>query len=187
LLRDASAIALSYTPFNRAAIAAAPLLQVAARIGVGFDTVEVLSLTECGIPLMVVGAANARSVAEHAVYFMFALAKRSGDMDRRVHKGISHDRLSGLPGEIFGKTVLIVGFGRIGSRTAPRCQALGMIVLSRLAQPVTQMPVGHAVRCHASPLGFHLGVELQKFAQRRTRRRRNALVLALRVPTKRHI
>ena len=129
-LRDASAIALSYTPFDRAAVEAAPHLKVAARIGVGFDAVEVPALTERGIPLMVVGIANSRSVAEHAVYFMFALAKQSQGMDRRVRAGIGHDRKGGLPGELFGKTVLVVGFGRIGSRTAPRCQALGMEVLA---------------------------------------------------------
>ena len=129
LLRDASAIALSYTIFDREAVAAAPHLKVAARIGVGFDAVDVPALTERGIPLMVVGIANARSVAEHAVYFMFALAKRGHDMHGRVLQGVGHDRKGGLPGEIFGKTVLIIGFGRIGTRTAPRCQALGMDVL----------------------------------------------------------
>ena len=129
LLHGASAIALSYTRFDPAAIAAAPGLQVAARVGVGFDAVDVPALTERGIPLMVVGNANARSVAEHAVYFIFALAKQSQDMDRRVREGIGHARKGGLPGEVFGKTVLVVGFGRIGSRTAPRCQALGMDVL----------------------------------------------------------
>jgi D-3-phosphoglycerate dehydrogenase len=129
LLRDASAIALSYTVFGRAALAAAPLMQVAARVGVGFDAVDVPALTERGIPLMVVGVANARSVAEHAVYFMFALAKRAQEMDRRVRTGIGHERRGGFPVELSGKTVLIVGFGRIGSRTAPRCKAMEMNVL----------------------------------------------------------
>ena len=129
LLQDASAIALSYTRFGRAALAAAPMLQVAARIGVGFDAVDVPAMTERGIPLMVVGSANARSVAEHAVFFMFALAKRAQEMDRRVRTGIGHARTSDLPGEIAGKVVLLVGFGRIGSRVAPRCRALEMEVL----------------------------------------------------------
>ena len=129
LLRDASAIALSYTRLDQAAIAAAPVLRVAARLGVGFDAVDVPALTARGIPLMVVGIANARSVAEHALYFMFALAKRAHDLHGRVIQGIGHDRKGGLPGEIFGKTVLIIGFGRIGTRIAPRCQAMGMDVL----------------------------------------------------------
>ena len=129
LLGDAAGIALSYTRFDRAALAAAPGLAVAARIGVGFDAVDVPALTERGIPLMVVGIANARSVAEHAVFFIFALAKRVSEMNRIVRQGIAHERKSGLPGEVSGKTVLILGFGRIGSRVAPRCQALEMNVV----------------------------------------------------------
>ncbi len=129
LLAEAAGVALSYTRFDRAAVDASRRLQVAARIGVGFDAVDIPALTERRIPLMVAGIANSRSVAEHAVFFIFALAKRGQDMDRRVRQGIGHGRKTGMPGEIHGKTVLVVGFGRIGTRTAPRCQALGMEVL----------------------------------------------------------
>jgi D-3-phosphoglycerate dehydrogenase / 2-oxoglutarate reductase len=129
LLGDVAGVALSYTPFRRAELAAAPRLRVVARIGVGFDAVEVPALTARGIPLLVAGTANSTSVAEQALFFMLALAKRGAEMDRRTRQGIGHDRLGGLPMELAGKTVLIVGFGRIGSRTAPRCAAFGMTVL----------------------------------------------------------
>ena len=129
LLRDTAAVALSWTPFRPPELAAAPWLEVVARLGVGFDAVDVPALTGRGIPLMVVGTANSRAVAEHAMHLMFALAKRAAEMDRRVRQGIGHDRLSGLPGEVSGKTVLVVGFGRIGSRIAPRCRAMEMEVL----------------------------------------------------------
>lgn len=129
LLADAAAIALSYTRFRAPEIAAAPGLQVVGRLGVGFDAVEVPALTARGIPLMTAGTANARSVAEHAVHLVFALAKKSAELHRRMRSGEGHDRLSNLPVEIAGKTILVVGFGRIGSRTAPRCKALEMEVL----------------------------------------------------------
>lgn len=129
LLRDVAGIALSYTPFRQAEVAAAPMLQVVARIGVGFDAVEVPALTARGIPLMVAGTANSTSVAEQALSFMLALAKRGAEMHRRMREGIGHDRRGGLPVELSGKTALIIGFGRIGSRTAPRCAAFGMTVL----------------------------------------------------------
>ncbi len=128
LLADAAGIALSFTPFRQAEVAAAPRLQVAARIGVGFDAVEVPALTARGIPLMVAGTANSTSVAEQALFFMLALAKRGPEMHRRVRDGVWHDRSAGLPMELAGKSVLIIGFGRIGSRTAPRCRAFGMTV-----------------------------------------------------------
>lgn len=129
LLSDTAAIALSWTPFRAAEAAATPHLQVVARLGVGFDAVEVPPLTARRIPLLTAGTANSRAVAEHAVHFIFALAKRAPELHRRVATGIGHDRKSPLPGEIAGKTVLVVGFGRIGSRTAPRCKALEMHVL----------------------------------------------------------
>ncbi len=129
LLADAAGIVLSYTRFRQAEMAAAPQLRVVARLGVGFDSVEVPPLTAHGVPLMVAGSANSTSVAEQALFFMFALAKRGAEMDRRMRTGIGHDRFTGLPMELSGKTVLVVGFGRIGSRSAPRCAAFGMTVL----------------------------------------------------------
>ena len=129
LLANAAAIALSYTRLRVPEIAAAPQLQVVGRLGVGFDAVDVPALTARRIPLLTAGTANARSVAEHAVHLVFALAKKSAEMHRRMATGAGHDRLSNLPMEIAGKTILIVGFGRIGSRTAPRCKALEMEVL----------------------------------------------------------
>ena len=129
LLADATAVALSFTRFGAAELAAAPLLRVAGRLGVGFDAVDVPALTARGVPLLTAGTANARSVAEHAMHLIFALAKKSAEMHRRMRTGEGHDRRSGLPGEVAGKTVLVVGFGRIGSRIAPRCKAMEMEVL----------------------------------------------------------
>ena len=129
LLADASGVALSYTRFGAAEIAASPKLEVAARLGVGFDAVDVPALTARRVPLMVVGTANATSVAEHAVFMMMAVAKRATELHARTSQGLWHERKSGLPLELSGSTVLVVGFGRIGTRTAPRCRAFGMDVL----------------------------------------------------------
>ena len=129
LLAGASGVALSYTKFGRPEVAASPKLEVVARIGVGFDAVDVPVLTEHGLPLMVAGTANSTSVAEHAVFMMMAVAKRALDLDGRMRRGVWHDRKDALPRELSGATVLVVGFGRIGTRTAPRCAAFGMHVL----------------------------------------------------------
>ena len=108
---------------------ASPAMQVVARIGVGYDAVEVPALTARRVPLMVAGTANSTSVAEHAFHLMMALAKRTPALDAMVRKGTWGDRHGGLPMELSGKTVLIVGFGRIGTRSAPRCQGFDMNVL----------------------------------------------------------
>jgi len=129
LLPDASAVALAATGFGRAETEQSPKMEVVARIGVGFDAVDIPSLSERRIPLMVVGTANSVSVAEHAVFMMMSLAKRALEMDRRMRDGVWHDRQNNLPAEMSGATVLVIGFGRIGTRTAPRCAAFGMNVL----------------------------------------------------------
>ncbi len=129
LLADAHAIALSVTPFRAADTAAAPNLQVVARIGVGFDAVEIPPLTARGIPLMTTGIANSTSVAEQAVGFIFALAKRVQGYDAMVREGRWQERHLTLPMEISGKTVLVIGFGRIGTRSAKKLSALDLRVL----------------------------------------------------------
>ncbi len=129
LLADCSGIALSVTPFRQTEMDAAPAIQVVARIGVGYDAVEVPALTARGVPLMVAGTANSISVAEQAFHLMIALAKKNAALDRLVRTGQWGDRHGGLPIELSGKTVLIVGFGRIGTRSAGRCLGFEMTVL----------------------------------------------------------
>jgi D-3-phosphoglycerate dehydrogenase / 2-oxoglutarate reductase len=129
VLSDCAGIALSVTPFRQAEMDAAPALQVVARIGVGYDAVEVPALTARGVPLMVAGTANSTSVAEQAFHLMIALAKKNASLDRLVRDGKWGDRHGGLPMELSGKTALIVGFGRIGTRSARRCLGFDMTVL----------------------------------------------------------
>ena len=128
-LKDTDGIALSLTPLKAPEIAAAPRLRVAARIGVGYDAVEIPALTARGIPLMVVGTANSVSVAEHAIFMMYALAKQVMAQDKLVRANRWKDRWSGMPVDLAEKTLLVVGFGRIGTRTAKRCLAMDMPVL----------------------------------------------------------
>jgi D-3-phosphoglycerate dehydrogenase len=129
MLADVAGIALSGTPYRKAEMDASPAMQVVARIGVGYDAVEVPALTARHVPLMVAGTANSTSVAEHAFHLMMALAKRTQALDGMVRSGAWTDRHGGLPMELSGKTVLIVGFGRIGTRSARRCQGFDMNVL----------------------------------------------------------
>jgi D-3-phosphoglycerate dehydrogenase len=68
-------------------------------------------------------------VAEQALFMMLTLAKRATEMHTLVKDGQWSTRLGKLPYDLFGKTLLIIGFGRIGSRTAKRCLAMEMSVL----------------------------------------------------------
>src|SRR6185312_15440554 len=80
--------------------------------------VDVPALSRRRVPLMVAGTANSPSVAEQALFMMLTLAKRAVEMHALVRDGAWASRLGLLPYDLFGKTVLIVGFGRIGTRTA---------------------------------------------------------------------
>src|SRR5690349_22872735 len=122
-------VALGATRFGETELEASGDMKVVTRIGVGFDAVDVPALSRRKVPLMVAGTANSPSVAEHAVFMMLTLAKRAYEMDSIVKDNKWATRLGLLPYDLFGKTVLIVGFGRIGTRTAKRCLAMEMNVL----------------------------------------------------------
>ncbi len=124
-----NAAVLGATPFSAATVAVAKGLQVVARIGVGYDAVDVPALTRVGVPLMTTGIANSPSVAEQAVFFMLQLSKRGTELNALVQDGKWAGRMAVLPSDLLDKTVLIVGFGRIGTRTAKRCLAMEMNVL----------------------------------------------------------
>jgi D-3-phosphoglycerate dehydrogenase / 2-oxoglutarate reductase len=120
---------LGLTRFGETEARSADGLQVVSRIGVGYDTVDVPALTRHKVPLMIAGTANSPSVAEQAMHFMFALAKRGAELNALVKANRWADRFKTLPIDLINKTLLIVGFGRIGTRVAKRCLAMEMAVL----------------------------------------------------------
>jgi D-3-phosphoglycerate dehydrogenase len=122
-------VALGGTRFGEPELEASQDMRVVTRIGVGYDAVDVPALSRRKVPLMVAGTANSPSVAEQAMFMMLWLAKRAVEMHTLVKDGKWATRLGLLPYDLYGKTVLIVGFGRIGTRTAKRCLAMEMNVL----------------------------------------------------------
>jgi D-3-phosphoglycerate dehydrogenase len=122
-------VALGATRFGETELEASGDMKVVSRIGVGYDSVDVPALSRRKVPLMVAGTANSPSVAEQALFMMLTLAKRAVEMHSLVKDGQWASRLGKLPFDLFGKTVLIIGFGRIGTRTAKRCLAMEMNVL----------------------------------------------------------
>ncbi len=129
-MSDVAAVTLRTTICDRKFIEAAPKLEAVARFGVGYDSVDVEALTERGIPLLIAGEANSRSVAEHAVFMMMALAKRSLQYHGAVQGRRFQDRFGTERDntELFRKRLLVIGFGRIGTRTTSIGKGLGMTV-----------------------------------------------------------
>lgn len=126
---NAEAIIVRATPINRAFLAHARKLRICARHGVGYDAVDVPALTERGIPLTVTPDANAASVAEHAMMLMLNIARGTFEYHRKTRDLEWSGGAVPATFDLGGKTVLVVGFGRIGGRVARLCAAFGMRVL----------------------------------------------------------
>jgi D-3-phosphoglycerate dehydrogenase len=130
LVKDVHAIAVrSETRVTAEVIAAAPLLKVVGRAGVGVDNVDVDAATERGVIVMNTPSGNTIATAELTFTHLLcgarpvpqaAASMRDGKWDRKAFAGI----------ELFRKTLGVVGLGRIGGEVARRAQAFGMRVVA---------------------------------------------------------
>jgi D-3-phosphoglycerate dehydrogenase len=103
---------------DRHAMAAAPALKVLGNHGIGVDPVDVSYATEIGLPVIYTPYANVQSVAEQAIAMMLAISKRVREADSAVREDRFDYRYSRDFHELNGKTLAVIGFGRIGRRTA---------------------------------------------------------------------
>ena len=133
-LRDAIAgadavLVRSATKITRDSLSRADRLKVIGRAGVGVDTIDVDAATERGIPVLTAPAGNTISAAELTMALLLALARRVPAADRSMRAG-EWDRKSFNGTELYGKTLGLVGAGRIGGEVARRARAFGMRVLA---------------------------------------------------------
>ena len=126
---DADAIVVRTAVIDRAVIDAGRRLAIISRHGVGYDAVDIEAAAERSIPVTITPLANSVSVAEHAMFLLLALAKNARENDTEVREGrFERARVSMKPVDLAGRNLLIVGFGRTGSRVAPRALGFGMRV-----------------------------------------------------------
>ena len=128
---DADAIVVKMTAIDEALLAAAPALKFVARHGLGYDTVDVAALTRRGIPLALTGDVNSGAVAEHTLALILAIAKKLCPYDAAVRRGDFAVRDSYSAFELRGRTILLIGYGRIGRKVGRLARAFGMQVLVR--------------------------------------------------------
>ena len=126
LLKKTDAILVRTQKLAGALLDQAENLKILSRHGVGYDNIDVEALNRRQIPLCVVGDANSISVAEHTLMLMLALAKRVRTYDQETRLGHWNYRDSQEAVDLSGKTLLLVGFGRIGRAVAKRATAFGM-------------------------------------------------------------
>jgi D-3-phosphoglycerate dehydrogenase len=129
-IAEADAVLIRTQPMPADVIDRAARLRIVSRHGVGYDAVDVAALNRRGIPLAVVGDVNTRSVAEHTMMMMLALAKRTLAYDGATRRGDWLYRNKQEAFELADRTLLVVGFGRIGRAVAALAAAFGMRVLA---------------------------------------------------------
>ena len=127
---DADALVIrSGAKVTRKVIEAAGKLRVIGRAGVGVDNVDIEAATEKGVVVMNTPDGNTIAAAEHTVGLMVALARNIAPADKSLKEG-RWDRSLYVGAELQGKTLGVVGLGRIGSHVVRVAQALKMHVIA---------------------------------------------------------
>lgn len=164
-MENADAVIIRTQPMSAQTIATAPNLKIVSRHGVGYDAVDVVALNARKIPLAIVGDVNSGSVAEHAMMLILAASHRLIRADRSVRSGNWGWRNWLEPHEVAGKTLLIVGYGRIGRNLARMAGAFGMTVIAHDPYletagwpdgPVRTAPDLHAALANADVVSLHV-------------------------------
>ncbi|MDD3905438.1 MAG: phosphoglycerate dehydrogenase [Candidatus Omnitrophica bacterium] len=119
----------SATKVTKDVIEAASKLKIIGRAGVGLDNVDVEAASKKGIIVVNTPAGNTISTAEHAFSMMMALSRNIPQADMSVKKG-EWERKKFMGVELYGKTLGIVGLGRIGTEVARRALVFGMKVMA---------------------------------------------------------
>jgi D-3-phosphoglycerate dehydrogenase len=130
LVGDAAAIIVrSATQVDREMIEAAPDLVVIGRAGIGIDNIDLDAATESGV--MVVNAPNANTIsaAEHTMALLLAQARRVPEADQSLREG-RWDRAKFKGVELHGKTLGVLGLGKIGTLVAQRASSFGMRIVA---------------------------------------------------------
>lgn len=129
-LRDADALLVrNQTKVNADLLAQARLLKIIGRAGAGYDNIDVEAASQVGVVVCYSPEENAVSVAEHVFGLLLALARKIPGADRSVKNG-GWERKKYHGFELMGKTLGILGLGKIGFRVALRAKAFGMRLLA---------------------------------------------------------
>jgi D-3-phosphoglycerate dehydrogenase len=107
----------------------APKLRAVGRAGVGVDNIDLEAATKRGVLVMSTPGGNSVSVAEHTFALLLALARQVPRLDKAIHEG-RWEKSSAAGTEVRGKTLGLIGLGRIGSEVAVRAEAFDMHVLA---------------------------------------------------------
>ncbi|MDH3307164.1 MAG: phosphoglycerate dehydrogenase [Acidimicrobiia bacterium] len=123
--RASGLVVRSATQVDAELIHAAPMLQVIGRAGIGVDNIDLEAATQAGVLVVNAPQANVISAAEHTVALILAQARNIPRADAALRGG-TWDRKNLQGVELHGKTLGVIGLGRIGSLVADRARSFGM-------------------------------------------------------------
>ncbi len=129
LVHAQALIVRSATSVDRRLIEAAPELKVIGRAGIGVDNIDIEAATEAGILVVNAPQANVISAAEHTMALLLGQARNLPGADASLRSGV-WDRKSFQGVELHGKTLGLVGLGRVGSLVAQRAVSFGMRLIA---------------------------------------------------------
>lgn len=126
-------------------LAAPGRLRIVSRAGVGVDNIDLAAATRAGVVVINTPDANTLSTAEHTIALMLAMARRVAAAHQHVAQGgWERNKFQGV--QLSGKTLAILGFGRIGRAVATRALALEMNVVAFDPMVAEKSPLGGRVR-----------------------------------------
>jgi D-3-phosphoglycerate dehydrogenase / 2-oxoglutarate reductase len=141
---------------SRRLMEAAPHLKVVARHGVGVEAIDRAAAAQLGIVVVNTPYANDESVAEHCLGMMVMLAKRMAAADRAARAGDFAARYRLIGREVQGKTLGLIGFGKIGQRVAAMAHhglQMPIVYHDILAYPQAEKELGAGRRSFEEVLG----------------------------------
>jgi phosphoglycerate dehydrogenase-like enzyme len=130
IVGDAVAVIASTDPFTAEVFASCPSLRLIARVGVGYDAIDVAAASAAGVAVTTTPGANSSSVADHALGLMLAVIRRIAEQDAAVRDGRWPRDTEDLASELTGRTAGLVGYGAIGRMVGRRLAGFDVEVLA---------------------------------------------------------
>lgn len=124
---DAVGVILGVDPFDADVFAAAKQLKAIAKYGVGTDNIDLSAAKSRGIPVSITRGANSNAVADYAFALVMACARRLTVVNDMCHR---RDWKKVVVGDVYGKTIGILGLGAIGKGVAKRAKGFDMQILA---------------------------------------------------------
>lgn len=141
-------IVRSETKVTKKVLEAAKNLKIIGRAGVGVDNIDVETATQKGVIVVNSPDGNTNAAAEHTIALMLSMARNIPEADASIKAGLwERSKFTGT--EVFGKTLGVIGLGKIGSHVAKIAIAMGMKVI--VCDPYTSKEAVEALGCEYVP------------------------------------